>query len=57
MISVEVFVVFAVAALDLAIMPWREWFYQLVPNTHFSQRPLKKCFLVAAVAIQPIGEL
>ena len=38
MVSVEVFVIFAVTALDFAVVPWRERLNEYVLNT----KPLKR---------------
>lgn len=35
--SIEVFVIFAMGAFHLSIMPWRKWLNELVPDTEFFQ--------------------
>ena len=56
-IRIEVFIVFAVAALDLSVMPGRERFNAFVLNAKLIQRYFKECFLIRALRVEPIGEL
>ena len=40
--GIEFFIIFPVAALHLAVMPWRKWFDLLVADAHLTQCFLKK---------------
>ena len=42
MAGIEFFIIFPVAALHLAVLPWRKWFDLLVADAHLSQCFLKK---------------
>ena len=55
--SIEVFVVFSVAALNLTVVPGRVRFNQFVPDSEFCQRCLKECGLGAVFGIQPVCKL
>ena len=49
MIGIKVFIVFAMAALDLAVVPGRERLNALVMNTKLIQRYFKERFLICAL--------
>ena len=55
--SIEVFVVFAMAALHLPIMSGSERFNAFVLNTKPIQCNFKERFPVGALRVEPIGKL
>ena len=55
--SIEVFVVFAMAALHLPVVSGSERFNAFVLNTKPIQRYFKERFLVGTLGIEPIGKL
>ena len=55
--SVEVFVVFAMAAFNLAVVPWREDTDELVPDTEIVKRFLKESGAHCFRAVHPVSEL
>ena len=57
MVGIEVFIVFAVAALDLAVVPGGEGLNAFVLNAKSIQRHFKECFLVGALRVEPVGKL
>ena len=57
MVSIEVFVVFAVTAFDLTVVSWSEGFNAFVLNAKPIQRHFKECFLVGALRVEPVGKL
>ena len=48
-VSIEILVVFAMAALDLAVVPWREGFNAFVLNAKLLQRQFKERFPIRAL--------
>ena len=48
-VGIEVFIVFAVAALDLAVVPWSERLNAFVLNAKPIQRYFKERFLICAL--------
>lgn len=55
--SIEILVVFAVAAFHLAVMSRGVGFDELVLDTEFLQRHFKEGFLAGALGIEPVGKL
>ena len=56
-VSIEVFIVFAVAALDLAVVSGSERLNAFVLNTKPIQGYFKERFLVGALRVEPVGKL
>ena len=56
-IGIKVFIVFAMAALDLAVVPWSEGLNAFVLNAKLIQRHFKERFLICALRVEPIGKL
>ena len=57
MVSIEGFVIFSMAALDLTVMPGRERLNAFVLNTKAIQRYFKERFLVGAPRVEAVGKL
>ncbi len=55
--GIEVFVVFAVTALDLTVMPGSERFNAFVMNTKAIERYFKERFLVGALRVEAVCKL
>lgn len=55
--SVEILIVFAVAALNLAVVARRIRADELMPDTELGKSLLKECRTVGFGAVQPVGEL
>ena len=55
--SIEIFVIFAVAALDLAVMSWSIRLDELVTNAEPVKRNFEKRLLVRALWVEAVGEL
>ena len=54
--SIELFIIFAVTALHLAIVPWSERTDQLVTDSQLSQSFFKKSSLFRSRGVEPIGK-
>ena len=57
MAGIEGFIVFAMASLDLAVMPWRERLNAFVLNTKLIQRNFKERLLVGVLGVEAVGKL
>ena len=57
MAGIEAFLVLAVAALHLTVVPRRIWTNELMPNIKFGSRPLKQCRQIAFTVGKTVGEL
>lgn len=57
MAGIEGFIVFAMAALDLAVVPWRERLNAFVLNTKLIQRNFKERLLVGVLGVEAVGKL
>ena len=55
--SIEVFVIFSMAALDLTVVSGRKRLDEFMTNSKLSQRSFKQCFFIGALGVQTIGKL
>ena len=55
--GIEVFIVFTMASLNLAVVPGRKGLYELMTNTEFPQCSFKQCFFIGSLGVQTIGKL